>query len=182
MLFAQGFPPRVVSGHVTHAAVSTMRQGPFVDPNLREELHVKFAAKRTWPDKASTWEHQGEADDAESFASEFATLEQPAVDTEFVVMCKDGDGQGVRFFRVAATAPYRLEPTEARTATTAGTPEAGSTSPAPESSEDESEPVGLPNLSPVISMLFYMGKVAFIATAGIALMALIISYLRKFLE
>jgi hypothetical protein len=59
---------------------------------------------------------------------------------------------------------------------------AGSISPTPESGEDDSEPVGLPNLSPVISMLFYMGKVAFIATAGIALMALIITYLRKFLE
>lgn len=140
---------------------------------------MKFAAKRTWPDKATTWEHQGEADDAESFASEFATLEQLAADTEFVVMCKDGDGQGVRFFRVAATAPYRLEPAEARAATTA---DAGATGQTPEGGEDESEPVGLPNLSPVISMLFYMGKVAFIATAGIALMALIITYLRKFLE
>ena len=57
----------------------------------------------------------------------------------------------------------------------------GSTGADPEGGEDESEPVGLPNLSPVISMLFYMGKVAFIATAGIALMALIITYLRKFL-
>jgi len=139
---------------------------------------VKFAAKRTWPDKATTWEHQGEADDVESFASEFTTLEQLAVGTEFVVMCKDGD-EGVRFFRVAATAPCRLEPAEARTASTA---DAGSTGVEPAAGEDESEPVGLPNLSPVISMLFYMGKVAFIATAGIAFMALIITYLRKFLE
>ncbi|ADC63490.1 hypothetical protein Alvin_2580 [Allochromatium vinosum DSM 180] len=153
-----------------------MHKSPFVDPNLREELHVKFAAKRTWPDKATTWEHQGEADDVESFASEFATLEQLAVGAEFVVMCKDEDEQGVRFFRVAATAPCRLEPAEARTASTA---DAGSE---PAAGEDESEPVGLPNLSPVISMIFYMGKVAFIATAGIALMALIITYLRKFLE
>ena len=140
---------------------------------------MKFAAKRTWPDKATTWEHEGEAKGAESFASEFATLEQLAVDTEFVVMCKDGDGQGVRFFRVAATAPYRLEPAEARTSTTA---DAGSAGQEPEGGEDDSEPVGLPNLSPVISMLFYMGKVAFLATAGIPLMALIITYLRKFLE
>lgn len=142
---------------------------------------MKFAAKRIWPDKASTWEHQGEADDAQSFASEFATLEQLAVDTEFVVMGRDGDGQEVRFFRIAATTPYRLEPAEARTGTAAGSPDAGSASPQPEGSEDESEPVGLPNLSPVISMLFYMGKVAVIATAGIALMAVLITQLKKVL-
>ena len=143
---------------------------------------MKFAAKRTWPDKATTWEHEGEAKGAESFASEFATLEQLAVDTEFVVMCKEGDAQPPLFFRVAATAPYRLEPAKARTATGAtSAPEAGS-SPEPSTDEDESEPVGLPNLSPVISMIFYMGKVAFIATAGIALMAVGISFLRKLLE
>ncbi|MTW22921.1 hypothetical protein [Allochromatium palmeri] len=139
---------------------------------------MKFAAKRTWPDKAPTWEHQDDADDASSFALEFATLEQLAVDTEFVVMCKEGSGQEVQFFRVAATAPYRLEPAESRTATAASAP-ADSASPAVETAEeDESAAAGLPNLSPVISMIFYMGKVAFIATAGIALMAFVIGYFR----
>lgn len=142
---------------------------------------MKFAAKRTWPDKATTWEHQGEADDAESFAWEFATLEQLAIDTEFVVMCKEGDGQPALFFRVVAAAPYRLEPAKARTATGAATtPDAGS-SPDQVGSEDEDAPVGLPNLSPVISMILYMGKVAFIATAGIALMAVVITQLKKVL-
>ncbi|BCU07860.1 hypothetical protein [Allochromatium tepidum] len=142
---------------------------------------MKFAAKRTWPEKATTWEHEGEADGAESFASEFATLEQLAVDTEFVVMCKEGDAQQALFFRVSDTAPYRLEPAKARTATGAtAAPEAAS-GPGPSAAEDESEPVGLPNLSPVISMIFYMGKVAFIATAGIALMAVVISQLKKVL-
>lgn len=145
---------------------------------------MKFAAKRTWPDKATTWEHQGEAGDAQSFASEFATLEQLATDTEFVVMRKDGDGQEVRFFRVAATAPYRLEPAGARTGGGgSSTPaETSSKTEASEEGDDETAPVGLPNLSPVISMIFYMGKVAFIATAGIALMAVVISFLRKLLE
>ena len=142
---------------------------------------MKFAAKRTWPDKAPTWEHQDDADDARSFALEFATLEQLAVDTEFVVMCKEGDGQEVQFFRVAAAAPYRLESAEPRTAAGASVP-VDSASPAEIPVDDESAVAGLPNLSPVISMIFYMGKVAFIATAGIALMAVVIGYLRKFLE
>ena len=140
---------------------------------------MKFAAKRTWPEKASTWEHQGDADDVESFASEFATLEHLAVDTEFVVMQKEGDSQEARFFRVAASSPYRLEPAGPRTAASVPS-DAPST--VEEGGEEESVPAGLPNLSPVISMIFYMGKVAFIATAGIALMAVVITYLRKFLE
>jgi hypothetical protein len=140
-------------------------------------LHVKFAAKRTWPDKAPAWEHQDDANDAPSFALEFATLEQLAVATEFVVMCKEGDGQEVQFFRVAATAPYRLEPAKPRTAADASAP-VDSSSPAVVDEEDESAAIGLPNLSPVISMILYMGKVAFIATVGIALMAFIIGYFR----
>lgn len=141
---------------------------------------MKFAAKRTWPDKAATWEHQDEADDAQSFASEFATLEQLAVDTEFVVMCKEGGDQEARFFRVVATAPYRLEPAESRSGSAAaGSPKVAEPD---HDADDEAAPVGLPNLSPVISMIKYMGTVAVIATAGIAVMAVAITYLKKFLE
>ncbi|MGQ9659665.1 MAG: hypothetical protein ACUVT0_06135 [Thermochromatium sp.] len=139
---------------------------------------MKFAAKKTWPDKATTWEHQGEAGDVQSFALEFAILEQLTTDTEFVVMRKDGDSQEAWFFRVAETAPYRLEPAGARTGGS------GSRTPAENSGatgegDEESAPVGMPSLRPFISMLFYMGKVAFIAIAGVALMAVVITQIRK---
>ncbi|EXJ15049.1 hypothetical protein D779_1918 [Imhoffiella purpurea] len=39
----------------------------------------------------------------------------------------------------------------------------------------------MPNLRPVISTFFYMGKVAFIATAVIALMAVGLTYLKHLL-
>lgn len=142
---------------------------------------MKFAAKRTWPDKAATWEHQDEANDAQAFASEFATLEQLTVDTEFVVMCKDGADQTAHYFRVAAVNPYQLEPATARSSSAAPESATVAETETP-ADDDDAAPVGMPNLSPVISMVFYMGKVAFIATAGIALMAVGISALRRFLE
>ncbi|MBK1719692.1 hypothetical protein [Thiocystis violacea] len=147
---------------------------------------MKFAAKRTWPEKSSSWEHQGDADAVEAFASEFAKIERLAVDTEFVVMGKDGDDQNIRFFRVASTAPYALVPAESRTggAMASPAPERTDTSSAAESDppETDGDPVALPSIQPVISMVFYMGKVAVIATVGIALMAVFISLLKGWLE
>lgn len=141
---------------------------------------MKFAAKKTWPEKSPSWEHQGDADGVDAFASEFAVIEQLSVDTEFVVMSKEADGQSIHFFRVAGTAPYALVPAQSRTAGV-GVESIGSASPG-ESERSESEEVALPSIQPVISMVFYMGKVAVIATVGIALMAVLISLLKGWLE
>ncbi len=138
---------------------------------------MKFAAKRTWPEKSPSWEHEGDAENAEAFASEFATIEQLAVDTEFVVMTKGGDGQGTRFFRITGNSPYSFVPAEPRASTAAS--QATSVGLAePASAEADEEQVGMPNLRPVISMLFYMGKVAAIAMGSILVVAVAGHYLR----
>lgn len=136
---------------------------------------MKFAAKRTWPEKASSWEHEGEADSIEAFATEFASIEQLAVDSEMVVMTKEG-GPSSQFFKVTGTSPYTLGPADQRSA---AAPAASTAESVEETSEVE--PVGMPSLSPVISMLFYMGKVAVTATLVIAAMAVGITYLKHWL-
>ncbi|QGU33366.1 hypothetical protein [Thermochromatium tepidum] len=141
---------------------------------------MKFAAKRTWPDKSPTWEHHAEADDAQSFALEFATIEQLAVDTEFVVMARGTEVSEPFFFRVAGTAPYRLEPAQRRTGSATAVAEGAveDTGQGNDVGQGDERPVTLPSMGPAISMLFYMGKVLFIATAAIALIALVIEYFR----
>ena len=140
---------------------------------------MKYAAKKTWPEKSPSWEHEGDADNVDAFAKEFATIEQLGLDAEFVVMSKDGAEQGVRFFRVAGASPYELAPAGPRVGGEPATPQAEP--PAATDDESLSEPVALPSLGPVISMIGYMGKVAIIATLGIAAMAVVISYLRSWL-
>ncbi|MBK1725224.1 hypothetical protein [Thiocystis violacea] len=138
---------------------------------------MKFAAKRTWPEKVSSWEHEGEAETIDAFAMEFATIEQLAADSEFVVMAKEGGAPSTQFFKVTGVAPYTLGSAEPRSASSAASaPEVAADDP-----EMEAQPVAMPNLSPVISMFFYMGKVAVIATLGIALMAVVITYLKNWL-
>ncbi len=148
---------------------------------------MKFAAKRTWPDKAPTWEHQSEADDIESFALEFALLEQLAVESEFAVMQKDG-AQTVRFFRVAATDPYRLEPAASRQgqqtsvlATGGGASEI-SGSPKPQTADSAESQPPVPTLGAAISTMFYMGKVFIIATTIIAVLGIVITSIRRSFE
>ncbi len=147
---------------------------------------MKFAAKRTWPDKSSSWEHQDDADNVEAFATDFASIEQLAIESEFVVMAREGADPAAQFFRVAAIAPYQLVRVERpRTATAQATPIENSPSAEPEEGagvDTPSEPVGMPSLSPVISMLFYMGKVGLIATLFIALMAVVLGYVKDWLS
>ncbi|NEX20327.1 hypothetical protein G3480_08405 [Thiorhodococcus mannitoliphagus] len=140
---------------------------------------VKFAAKRTWPEKASSWEHEGDADSVEAFAAEFAAIEQLPVDTELVVMTKDDGGPSPRFMKIVGTSPYAFESAEPKTQ--AASPEPSAPAAPDDAGQEEDPPVGMPNLSPVISMLFYMGKVSVIATLAIAVMAVFITYLKNWL-
>jgi hypothetical protein len=142
-------------------------------------LLVKYAAKKTWPEKSPSWEHQGDADNVDAFAKEFATIEQLGLDAEFVVMTKDGGDQGIRFFRVASVSPYQFAPAGPHSGSDSTS---GAAAPADADGEEApSEPEGLPSLSPVISMIFYMGKVGLIAALAIAAMAGVMSYVRSWL-
>lgn len=144
---------------------------------------MKYAAKKTWPEKSQSWEHQGDSESIEAFATEFAVIEQLAAGSEFVVMEKDAaSSPRLQFFRVAGVAPLELVAAEPR----ATASHESSISPALAEdvggeTDSEGTAAGMPNLRPVISTLFYMGKVAFVATAAIAAMAVLLSYLKKFL-
>ncbi|AFL73946.1 hypothetical protein [Thiocystis violascens] len=143
---------------------------------------MKYAAKRTWPEKQKSWEFLDEADTPEAFALEFAARRKLDLETEFVIMEKEGDDAEIQFFRVTGCAPYQVgaaEPRAAGDASDSASKDAGATTHA--QGDDDSESVGAPNLSPVISMLLYMAKVGFIATASIAAMGFIIKYLRSVL-
>lgn len=72
---------------------------------------MRYAAKRTWPDRPKTWEHHGEGNTVAEFALAFAAERGLGIGTEFEVLDKDSDDAGLVSFRVTATAPYALSPT-----------------------------------------------------------------------
>lgn len=142
---------------------------------------MKYAAKKTWPEKSQSWEHQGDSESIEAFANEFAVLEQLGADSEFVVMEKEAaSSPRLQVFRVASVLPLELVAAEPRATTASAEPVTAARAEDSEVEErSEAESAGMPNLRPVILTFFYMGKVAFIATVGIALMAVLISFLRR---
>jgi hypothetical protein len=73
---------------------------------------MKFAAKRTWPDRPKTWEHHGEAETLQDFALAFAADRGLGIGTEFEVLDKDSDEATLVSFRVTATDPYAVGPVE----------------------------------------------------------------------
>lgn len=153
----------------------TMQHGFIVGPIPEEEILVKYAAKITWPEKSSTWQHQGDAGSAPEFAIEFATLEQLGMDTEFVVMEKEGGNPEIHFFRVVGCAPYRVAAAESRAGSaqpSEAAPRAASAA-APESDAEEGDAGVTFGLGPVISLIIYMAKVAVVAIASIAILALL---------
>ena len=77
---------------------------------------MRYAAKRTWPDRPKAWEQHGEADDLETFALAFAADRGLGEGTEFVVLDKDSDDATLVSFRVTSTVPYTLGPADAHTA------------------------------------------------------------------
>lgn len=83
---------------------------------------MRYAAKRTWPDRPKTWEHQGEAENLEDFALAFASEYGLGVGSEFEVLDKDSDDAALVSFRVASTIPYTLGPVAARIAAPASAP------------------------------------------------------------
>lgn len=74
---------------------------------------MKFAIKRTWPDKPKTWERQGEGESLEAFALAFASDAGLGVGTELMVVQKDSDDPAVELYRVVSTEPYALGPPQA---------------------------------------------------------------------
>ena len=75
---------------------------------------MRYAAKRTWPDRPKAWEDHGEADSIEAFALAFASNHGLGVGTEFEVLDKDSDEAALVSYRVASSIPYTLGPVEAR--------------------------------------------------------------------
>lgn len=132
---------------------------------------MKYAAKRTWPDKPKSWEAKGEAESAEAFALEFASEKGLGLGTEIVVIEREDDDGEILFYKVSNTSPYQF---------TSAAPRVGGAGPAsldaaaPAASAAESSPADvtvelpeLPNLRPFRSMIFYMAKVAIIAVVVI---------------
>lgn len=151
-----------------------------------EEAPVKYAAKRTWPDKPRSWEVQGEAATAEAFALDFAADQGLGLGTELVVIEKEGDDSEIQFFKVAKTAPYQLVPAEPRAggpAAPALQEEPGTASAAPsETDASDSASPAVPNLRPFVSMILYMVKVGVIAMVVIYALAMLFRYIRSALS
>ena len=126
---------------------------------------MRYAAKRTWPDRPKAWEQQGEADNLESFALAFATDFGLGVGTEFVVLDKDSDDANLESFRVTGTDPYTLGSADARTAQTVATEQPGPWSSAGRTRQPGRDPP--PFVNSAASFMFYMIKVAVLALAVI---------------
>lgn len=75
---------------------------------------MRYAARRTWPEKIKTWEYISEAEDMEAFALMFAEDKHLDAETEFVVIEKAGAESEIEFFKVTRTAPYALIAAEPR--------------------------------------------------------------------
>ena len=75
---------------------------------------MRYAARRTWPEKSHAWEFLGEAQDMEDFALTFAIDKQLEEETEFVVIEKAGAESEIEFFKVSRTDPYALITAEPR--------------------------------------------------------------------
>jgi hypothetical protein len=149
---------------------------------------VKYAAKRTWPDKPKSWEAKGEAETAEAFALGFAADQGLGLGTELVVIEREGEDAEIQFFKIANTSPYQLAQAEPRAGPGSGETarEAPSSAAAPTASADEAEEqdaravaAPLDSLRPFKTMVFYMGKVALIAFGAIFALGYLFRYLRS---
>jgi hypothetical protein len=125
---------------------------------------MRYAAKRTWPDRPKAWEQQGEGETLEAFALTFATDRGLGVGTEFVVLDKDSDDATLESFRVTGADPYTLGPTGPR-------PEGQAAASSPHGPwSPEALAAAAANTEPppafsgaAMSFMFYMIKVAVIA-------------------
>jgi hypothetical protein len=149
---------------------------------------VKYAAKRTWPDKPKSWEAKGEAETAEAFALEFAADQGLGLGTELVVIEREGEDAEIQFFKIANTSPYQLVQAEPRAGgggtPTQDTPREPSSAPSGGDAEDgnaELAATPLDNLRPFKTMILYMIKVALVAFAAIYALGYLFRYLRSVL-
>ncbi len=152
---------------------------------------MKYAAKRTWPEKSKVWDHEGDAESIQAFAAEFATVEQLGLDAEFLVMEKGGESPEIRFFRVSGTSPYRFTAVEQSRASSdqsvAEGPQSGAlpidTAQSMERQADKVETDAqsefVPDFRPAISLIAYMAKVSLIIGGTVAVLAVVITYAKK---
>ncbi|NCA71145.1 MAG: hypothetical protein EOM91_13780 [Sphingobacteriia bacterium] len=137
---------------------------------------MKYAAKRTWPEKPKAWEFKGEAQTAESFALDFASTQDLRLGTEILVIEREGDDAEIQFFKVVNTSPHQVVTVDPRAGTSPE--EAPSVTQAPAPAEEMAQPVALPGLRPFTSMILYMAKIGLIATALIFAVGMLLKYLR----
>jgi hypothetical protein len=147
---------------------------------------VKYAAKRTWPDKPKSWEAKGEAETAEAFALGFAADQGLGLGTELVVIEREGEDAEIQFFKIANTAPYQLSQAEPRAGAGGAVREASPSAAAPTESADEGQDqdadeaaAPLDSLRPFKTMVLYMAKVALIAFGAIYALGYLFRYLRS---
>ncbi|UHD17750.1 hypothetical protein [Thiocapsa bogorovii] len=149
---------------------------------------MKYAAKRTWPDKPKSWEAKGEAETAEAFALEFASDQGLGLGTELVVIEREGEDAEIQFFKIANTSPYQLVQAEPRAggggASIQESPRESSAEATGRDVEDggtELVATPLDSLRPFKTMVLYMLKVAVVAFAAIYALGLLFRYLRSVL-
>lgn len=138
---------------------------------------MKYAAKRSWPDKPKSWEAKGEAETAEAFALDFAADKGLGLGTELVVMEMEGDDAEIQFFKVSNTSPYQMRQAEPRAASPAAPREESPADTIAESQDAAAAP--LPDLRPFRTMVLYMIKVALVAFAAIYALGILFRYLRS---
>jgi hypothetical protein len=132
---------------------------------------MKFAAKRTWPERPKSWEYQGEAETPEACALEFASSRYLALDTELVVMDRQGEDAEIQFFRVTGTDPYRVvmaDPSDRQEPPATPSQE-------PTEQQEAAEFIGL---RPIMSSLWFVVKVGFIAVAIVGGLGMLLRHFR----
>ena len=137
-----------------------------------------FAAKRTWPERPKAWEHQGEATSAEAFALEFAAVHALGLDTEFVVMEREGENAEIQFYKVTGVAPYRVVAAEARRAEAEAKPEEDASSASGSDGSAPVDPFFAVGMRPVLTSVWFLIKVGLIAFLVVGSIGILLRYLK----
>lgn len=138
---------------------------------------MRYAARRTWPEKVKAWEYISEAEDMEAFALMFAEDKHLEADTEFVVIEKAGAESEIEFFKVSRTEPYALIAAEPRVESASNPAPAPASAAARTSAEDGKAPSGIDGGAEAIAGVWraMFGNALFFGKVGATAMLFFVS-------
>lgn len=136
---------------------------------------MRYAAKRTSPDRPKTWEQHGEAESLEAFALAFAADRGLGMGTEFEVIDKDSDDATLVGFRITGTDPLTLgNPGTREVEPVADRAADRTTDQTAEQHSGQAPPPAF--VGSALGFFLYMAKVAVLILGGVAGLMFVLKY------